>query len=179
MQASVSSVIVILIVTVYYNQSVVCDVDPSDTNSILLGQLASHQRQLLVQQEQLAIQREQHHLMSQQLELLKSTTKSSGLTILESTLSSVVSSAVLGLVFYAVQILINRRKTTNPEMPQTTRLMDFAVSSTSYQAETAAKQFAREAALRAQDIERLRSALHMKSPASVYFSGETTPDTNE
>lgn len=136
------------------NHVVVCEVDPSDTNSILLEQLRLQAQQLDnnrdVNIEQLKIQRQQIALLN--AILLQQKSKTPTMEIIVS-----VSCTILGCVaLYFVRNLIRYlriRYNLRPEMPRTTELMDFA---------------------HPPDVEvgRLRSVQRMKSPTD-YFSCES------
>lgn len=119
-----------MLVAILSNYTVVCDVDPSDINSILLEQLKIQKYQLALdediqnkQSKQLDTQRKQIELLQQIL--LKTDYRTPVMEILVS-----VSCTALGFV---ALIFLRRfvtylyiRYNIRPEMPQTNELMDFA-----------------------------------------------------
>lgn len=135
---------------------VVCEVDPSDANSILLEQLRLQVKQLDatrdVNTRQLEIQRQQLDLLTKILEQQSSKTPTMEIVVS-------VSCTILGCVaLYFVRKLITYlriRYNLRPEMPQTMELMDFAHPQL-YQV----------------DAEHLRSVQGMKSPTD-YLSCES------
>jgi len=162
MNTTVVYIIVVLgtLFAILSEYTAVCDVDPSDTASILLEQLKNQNAQLKLDEKIIQQQQDMIELQKQQLSILQDlnnrpTSDSAGTTIMIS-----VSCTALG--FVAVLFLrrlikwLHLRYNIRPEMPQTppSELMDFAHS---YQMD---------------DLERMRS-VHVKSPASVYFSGES------
>lgn len=144
------------------NYKAVCDVDPSDTASILLAQLKVQTKQLELDEKIISHQQKQLAIQNEQLQLLKDlnnrpNNEPAHVTILISVACTALGYAVLVLTKRFIKYLMIRYN-IRPEMPQTPppELMDFAPSS--YQME---------------DVERLRSVRVMKSPASTYFSGES------
>lgn len=144
------------------NYNVVCDVDPSDTASILLEQLKVQSRQLELNEQIIRHQSEQLALQNEQLLLLKNIDSR---PVAEPAYVTVLISVTCTALGYVAIILTKkfilylfRRYNISPEMPQTQtpELMDFAPNC--YQMD---------------DIERLRSVHVTKSPASIYFSGES------
>lgn len=135
---------------------VVCDVDPSDANSILLEQLRLQVKQLDanrdVNTKQLEIQRQQLDLLAKILQQQNTKTPTTEIVVS-------VSCTILGCVaLYFVRSLIiylRLRYNLSPEMPQTTELMDFAHPHL-YQV----------------DVEHSRSVQRMKSPTD-YLSCES------
>lgn len=111
----------------FSNYVVVCEVDPSDMNSILIEQLRLQAQQLQttrdVNVEQLTIQRQQLDLLAKILAQQKSKTPTIEIVVS-------VSCTILGCVaLYFVRKLIQYlriRYGLSPEMPQTMELMDFA-----------------------------------------------------
>lgn len=144
------------------NYKAVCDVDPSDTASILLEQLKVQNKQLELDEQIILNQKEQLALQNQQIKLLtqiesRPENESPYVTIVISVTCTALGYVVLILTKKAIKYLYIRYN-IRPEMPQTPppELLDFAPSS--YQMD---------------NLERLRSVHKMKSPASVYFSGES------
>lgn len=138
------------------NYVVVCDVDPSDTNSILLEQLRLQVQQISaardINLEQLEIQRQQLKLLAKILAQQKSKTPTMEIVVS-------VSCTILGCVaLYFVRKLIQYlrvRYNLSPEMPQTMELTDFA------------RPHFEQA-----DVGHLRSVRSMKSPTD-YLSCES------
>lgn len=143
------------------NYKAVCDVDPSDTASILLEQLKVQTKQLELDEKIISHQQEQLAIQNEQLRLLKGLnnrpiTEPAYVTILISVACTALGYAVLVLMKKFIGYLMIRYN-IRPEMPQTPppELMDFAHS------------------IQMEDVERLRSVRTTKSPASVYLSGES------
>lgn len=141
------------------NYIAVCEVDPSDMNSILMEQLKVQQEQLKVDKELLKTQNEQLRIQSEQLRLLDAINKRPigeppTVTILVSVSCTALGFVVLLFLKRVIKYLYLRYN-LSPEMPQTAELelMDFAP----YQQT---------------DIERVRSVRNMKSPTD-YFSCES------
>lgn len=135
--------------TIISNHKVVCDVDPSDIDSILTEQLRVHRKQLDVhsaliqrQDQQLQLHREQL-ILYEQLE-----------TLFQPSSSMIVIVAVSFLLLgYAIFVflkneLCSQTRYPKPEMPQTTELTGFAHPS-----------------LQSRDAEHLRSVLIQKPAA--------------
>lgn len=153
-----SFIMIGMLIALFSNQIVVCDVDPSDVNSILLEQLK-------VQREQLALDKMIQIKQSKQLE-----TQQEQLKILtefaENYQHRTIATEVIAYVlctafgFVALEFLrrllkyIYLRYNIRPEMPQTAELMDFAPS----------RVYG--------ENERLRSVRVMKSPTD-YLSCES------
>lgn len=135
---------------------VVCEVDPSDTNSILLEQLRIQVKQLDANRDvtakQLEIQRQQLDLLAKILQ--QQNNKTPAMEIVVSVSCTILGCAALYFVRKFIMYL-RLRYNLSPEMPQTTELMDFAHPQL-YQV----------------DAERMRSVQGMKSPTD-YFSCES------
>lgn len=134
-------------------QPIACDVDPSDTATILMEQLRLQSQQLEIQKDQLEIHKQQISVLTDILNT--SSHEPLLIPILATILAAIGSYLAVKLCKYIMNRCLAH---PNPEMPQAIQLMDFA--------ETDAQ--------RAASIERLRSALYMKSPASQYHSGESS-----
>jgi cytochrome c-type biogenesis protein CcmH/NrfG len=133
---------------------VVCDVDPTDANSILMEQLKLQRQQNMILQQQNELHQRQISL------LIESNTQGYHQPILIPTFVAICSAAGGWLVVYALKHLVQRFRAPNPGMPQTMQLMDLAEPSDH----------------RSELIERLRSVLQTKSPAPTeWLSGESSP----
>lgn len=146
-------VLVALIAVILIGCSVVCDVDPNDALSLMNEQIRLQHDQVRLLQAQVDMQQQQLKTMSN---LLISSERESFMTPV---LIAISSAAGSWLVLFVLRRLCKRYcARQNPEMPQTMQLLDF-----------------RDTSERARSIERLRSALELKSPASEYLSGESSP----
>lgn len=109
---------------------VVCDVDPSDTVSILLEQLKIQAKQLDLsktlidgQTAQISVQREQIKYLQTLID--KPSHLSTGMTIFASVVCSILSFLAMFALKRFIACIMKRY--ASPEMPQTTsRLIDFA-----------------------------------------------------
>lgn len=139
----------------------VCDVDPSDTASILLEQLKVQNEQLKLDNIIIEHQKEQLVLQNKQIELLKDLNSRPQAEPPYVTVLISVACTVLGyiamILLKKIIVYLSIRYNIRPEMPQTPapELMDFAPN-----------------VIEMEELERLRS-VHVKSPASVYFSGDS------
>jgi len=138
---------------------VVCDVDPSDTASILLEQLKVQDRQLQLDLQLVELQNKQLALQEEQLRIL---TQLNERPVEQPLYVAVLVSVSCSALGYLALVLVKRllsylqvRYNLSPEMPQTPQLMGFAHST--YQLD---------------ELERLRSAQRMKPPTD-YFSCES------
>lgn len=123
-------IVIGLLYAILSDYVVVCDVDPSDINSILLEQLKIQKEQLALdniiqskQTMQLENQRQQINLLKQLL------TKTDRPTPIMEILVSVSCTALGFVVLLFLRRLIKYmylRYNIRPEMPQTMELMDFA-----------------------------------------------------
>lgn len=158
MISTVSMVSVIgLLCAIVSNYNVICEVDPSDINSILLEQLRIQSEQLALDKKILDKQVQQLTNQQQQLDLLERLlNKTDRHTPIMEIVVSVSCTALGFVVLIFLRRLIKHlymRYNLSPEMPQITELNDFALPH--YNA----------------DVEPLRS-VQMKSPTD-YFSCES------
>lgn len=148
-------VLVYIIVAYVFINYVVCDVDPSDTASILLEQLRVQTRQLAIVEklhtDQIAIQR-------QQLKILQQLNTDNYLNTILVSVACTVFGFLAMLVLKRLLMMLYLRYNISPEMPQTTQLMDFAVT------EIESPRHG-SVTVDLSELERLRSA-RQKSPAN-------------
>lgn len=123
-----ASIVIGCLVAFLSDYVVVCEVDPSDMNSILFEQLRMQVKQLDLYRDvnanQLDLQRQQITLLTKMLNQQQSKTPSMEIAVS-------VSCTILGCItLYFIRRLImylRLRYHLSPEMPQTTELMDFAL----------------------------------------------------
>jgi len=153
-------IVVGTLTVIFSDYKAVCDVDPSDTASILLEQLKVQNKQLDLdsliikqQQEQLSVQNEQLLLIKNLVS--RPTQQPAYVTVIISVACTTIGYIMLILTKRLVKYVLQRYN-ISPEMPQTppSGLIDFAHDQ--YQMA---------------EIEHMRS-VHMKSP-TVYFSSES------
>lgn len=146
---------------IFSDYKAVCDVDPSDTASILLEQLKVQTEQLKLDKIIIEQQKEQLKLQNNQIDLLKDLNSRPQA---EPAYVTILISVTCTAIGYVAMILLKKltmylfiRYNIRPEMPQTpaSELMDFAPN-----------------IIEMEQLERLRS-VHLKSPASVYLSGDS------
>lgn len=157
--AMVSLIVTGIALIMTASHMVVCDVDPSDTASILLEQLKVQDRQLQLDEHLLELQNKQLALQEEQLKLL---TQLNQRPIEQPLYVAVLVSVSCSTLAYLALVLVKRllsylhvRYNLSPEMPQTPQLMGFAHST-----------------FELSELERLRSAQRMKPPTD-YFSCES------
>lgn len=153
MNANVIVFIVIgMLIAAFSSHIVVCDVDPSDIDSILLGHLKVQNEQLALDEVLQAKQSLQLETQKQQLELLKQILNKANENIPMMEILVSVTCAAFGLVallfLRKFVVYLYLRYNIRPEMPQTTELMDSAQPSQL-------------------GVEHLRSVQPMKSPTTL------------
>lgn len=116
---------------VLISNHVVCEVDPSDTASIMLEQLKVQNRQLELNRKIIDNQNTQLDHQREQLVILrnldkKPTTPSVMTNVIVSIVCSILGFIILLALQFFVEWLKSRYSTRSPEMPQTTELMDLA-----------------------------------------------------